>query len=583
MAGLIPRSFIDELLQRTDIVELIDARVPLKKKGRDFWACCPFHSEKSPSFSVSQDKQFYKCFGCAASGNAISFLMDYDHLEFVEAVEQLASDRGLDIPYENVSGQRQTKPKPDVDLQQHMKHCAEQYQQQLPIHPDAAQYLQQRGISELTAKQFGIGYAPPGWNFLQPLYQNNPQAKQQLLSLGMLTQKDQGGEPYDRFRQRIMFPIRNRKGEIVGFGGRVIRAEDQPKYLNSPESPLFHKSEEIYGLYELRQHNRKIEHILITEGYMDVIALAQFGFSQAVATLGTAINAQQVETLFRTCSTLVFCFDADQAGRAAAWRALENSLEKLREGRLVRFLFLPEGHDPDSYVRENGADALGQQIQKATTLSEFLLRNLQQKHPVATPEGKAALLDELRPLYSRISLDSLKDQILRELEKRLHIEIDARLLTLLGRSLSPTAGRPQALDVRHTPVRLLISLLMQEPQLAQYCGNLDYLSQADIAGTGLLLQLLDQIHEDPEITPGRLLESIRQHPNENHLRQLAAQRVPGMEDAEQLQTLFRDSLTRLNHQYERLRKQLLIEKQQLGHTLSDHERDEWNQIMRGKR
>jgi len=582
MSGRIPRSFIDDLLQRTDIVELVDARVPLKKKGRDYWACCPFHNEKSPSFSVSQDKQFYKCFGCSASGNAISFLMDYDHLDFVEAIELLAADRGLEIPYEGHSAS--PKPRVDSSLVDIMQQCSQLYQQQLKSNPGAIDYLKQRGISGAIAQRFGIGFAPPGWHFLEQPGNTPPQTRQKLTQLGMLVQRE-NGETYDRFRQRIMFPIRNRKGQVIAFGGRVIDAEEQPKYLNSPESPLFHKGEEIYGLYEMRQHSRSIERVLVTEGYMDVIALAQFGFDQAVATLGTAINAQQIETLLRTCPELVFCFDADQAGRAAAWRALESGLEKLREGRLLRFLFLPDGHDPDSYIREHGAEALQEQLQKASTLSEFLLQNLQQKHPLSSPEGKAALLDELRPLYERIPLESLRDQVLRELEKRLHIQIDGRLLTVLGQTNAAPHLQQQRnrAEVKHTPIRQLISLLLQEPSLAQYCGNLDYLTQAEIPGTGLLLQLLDQIHENPAVNAALLIEYFRDHPNESHLRQLAAQQTPGMEQDEQQQAMFRDSLKRLDQQYERKRKQILIEKQQQGLILSAHEEDEWNQIMRGQR
>ena len=343
MAGRVPRAFIDDLLNRVDIVEVIDARVPLKKKGREYWACCPFHGEKSASFSVSQNKQFYHCFGCQQSGNAIGFLMDYDHMEFVEAIETLAQGIGLEVPYEQGQAPRQQPPGLD-NLYDTLQNCSEFYQQQLKQNDIAVNYLKQREISGQTAKDFAIGYAPSGWSNLQGDHKL-------LVEGGMLIEKD-NGQAYDRFRHRLMFPIRDRRGRTIAFGGRVFDAEDNPKYLNSPETPIFHKGDEIYGLFELKKAVTNIDQIFVTEGYMDVVALAEHGFKTAVATLGTAINNAQIEKLFRSCKSLIFCFDGDAAGKKAAWRSLEQCLSSLKEGRLARFLFLPEGHDPDSFIRE---------------------------------------------------------------------------------------------------------------------------------------------------------------------------------------------------------------------------------------
>ena len=322
MSGKIPRSFIDDLLNRIDIVEIIDARVPLKKKGREYWACCPFHGEKSPSFSVSQNKQFYHCFGCQQNGNAIGFLMDYDHMDFVEAIESLAQHIGIDIPYEKGAGhsafQSQKNSPQSESLMQTLQQCNTYYRTQLNQSREAIEYLKQRGVSDATAQTFGIGFAPAGWN-------NLTGDSQSLIDSGMSIKND-SGKIYDRFRHRLMFPIRDRRGRTIAFGGRIIDPQDNPKYLNSPETSIFHKGEEIYGLYELKQSNARIEQIFVTEGYMDVVALAEHGVTTAVATLGTAISTNQIEKLFRIAKKLVFCFDADAAGRKAAWRALENSL-----------------------------------------------------------------------------------------------------------------------------------------------------------------------------------------------------------------------------------------------------------------
>ncbi len=450
MSGRVPRSFIDDLLNRVDIVEVIDSRVPLKKKGREYWACCPFHGEKSASFSVSPAKQFFHCFGCQKSGNAVGFLMDYDHMEFVEAIEALAQTIGVDVPYEQ-GGAPPRKAEGLDAMYQAMEQSSEFYQAQLKQSETAIEYLKNRGISGQTAKTFGIGYAPPGWNNLKG-------EEKWLVDTGMLVKKDDGKQ-YDRFRNRLMFPIRDRRGRTIAFGGRVIDPEDNPKYLNSPESPLFHKSDEIYGLFELKKAVTNIERIFITEGYMDVVALAEHGVLTAVATLGTAINNRQIESLFRVCKNLVFCFDGDAAGKKAAWRSLEECLASLKEGRLARFLFLPEGQDPDSYIGEFGKDAFDCEVEQASTLTAYLFDQLLTECNIRSLEGRAQFLDRLRPYFAQIPLQSLKDQILAEIEQRLGQKIDGRMLRLLGeadKSAQPsTAAAARAtLDAdppRHQP------------------------------------------------------------------------------------------------------------------------------------
>ncbi|MEE8463548.1 MAG: DNA primase, partial [Gammaproteobacteria bacterium] len=344
MSGLIPQHFIDDLITRADIVEVLGRRIPLKKAGREYKACCPFHDEKTPSFTVSPAKGFYHCFGCGAHGTALGFLMEYDHMEFVEAVESLAGMMGIEVPRED--SQRPARRYDELfDLMQKVE---QHYQQELPKHQAAADYLRARGIDGATAKRFGIGYAPSGWSHLLDKFGTSTEASDRLLAVGLIIRKDDG-KHYDRFRERIMFPIRDSRGRCIGFGGRVM-GQEEPKYLNSPETVLFHKGRELYGLYEARQAIRNIERLVVVEGYMDVIGLARHGIDFAAATLGTATTDEHLNRLFRLSDEVHFCFDGDRAGRAAAWRALETALPQIREGRQVRFVFLPDGQDPDSYV-----------------------------------------------------------------------------------------------------------------------------------------------------------------------------------------------------------------------------------------
>jgi len=569
MAGRVPRAFIDDLLNRIDIVEVVDSRVPLKKKGSEYWACCPFHNEKSPSFSVSQNKQFYHCFGCQQSGNAIGFLMDYDHMEFVEAIESLAQSIGLEVPYEHGQAPRQATQGME-SLYQSLDQCSDYYQSQLKQNQVVIDYLKQRGISGQTAKDYAIGYAPSGWRNLQG-------DQKMLVDGGMLIEKD-NGQHYDRFRHRLMFPIRDRRGRTIAFGGRVIDAEDNPKYLNSPETAVFHKGDEIYGLYELKKAITNIEQIYVTEGYMDVVALAEHGIKTAVATLGTAINNAQIEKLFRSCKTLVFCFDGDTAGKKAAWRSLEQCLSSLKEGRLARFLFLPDGHDPDSYIQAFGNQAFQQQTANSATLTEFLFATLKSECNIHSLEGKSQFLDRLRPYFMQIPLQSLKDQILTEVERQLSVQLDSRLLNILGETPAQKEPRTVIPENRWTSIKLAVNLLLLKPHLANQAGSQNHLTDVNIPGSDLLLQLLDTIHDEPGISTQNLLDRFKGSDHETHLYQLAAVQ-PAMESEESIDLMFSDCLQQLQTQYIKLRQKQLIDKLQSGEPLTEVEKLEHKQLF----
>ena len=435
MAGLIPQRFIDDLLNRTDIVEVVGARVQLKKTGKNYSACCPFHQEKTPSFTVSPDKQFYYCFGCGAGGNALGFVMDHDHLDFPQAVEELAKRAGLEVPREDSRpGQRPRQPV-DSPLYPLLTAAADYYRQALKGHPArqaAVDYLKGRGLSGVIARDFGLGFAPPGWDNLMKHLGGDSLQQKALIDAGLLIENAETGKRYDRFRDRVMFPIRDSRGRVIAFGGRVL-GDDKPKYLNSPETPVFHKGQELYGLYEARQNNRDLDEVMVVEGYMDVIALAQQGLRNAVATLGTATSEEHIKRLFRLVPNILFCFDGDQAGRNAAWRALESCLPSLQDGRRVRFLFLPEGEDPDSLVRREGADAFRARLaQQAEPLAEYFFRHLMEEADPSTLEGKAHLATLAAPL-----LDKVPGANLRALMRQRLGEITG----LSGEALSqPSAG-----------------------------------------------------------------------------------------------------------------------------------------------
>lgn len=438
MAGLIPQSFIDDLLNRTDIVDVVSSRIQLKKTGKNYSACCPFHKEKTPSFTVSPDKQFYYCFGCGAGGNALGFVMDHDQLEFPQAIEELAKRAGMDVPREE-SG-RGHKPRQPVDspLYPLLNAAAEHYRQALKSHPQrkyAVDYLKGRGLTGEIARDFGIGFAPPGWDNL--LKQLGADALQQkvMIDAGLLIENAENGRRYDRFRDRIMFPIRDSRGRVIAFGGRVL-GDDKPKYLNSPETPVFHKGQELYGLYEARKHNRDLDEIMVVEGYMDVIALAQQGLRNAVATLGTATSEEHLKRLFRIVPSVLFCFDGDAAGRNAAWRALESTLSSLQDGRRARFLFLPDGEDPDTLVRAEGTDAFRARInQHAQPLADYFFQQLCEEADPRSLEGKAHLVTLAAPLIDKIPGNNLRALMRQRLSE---------ITGLSGEALSQAASAPRS-------------------------------------------------------------------------------------------------------------------------------------------
>ena len=426
MAGLIPQSFIDDLLNRTDIVDVVSSRVQMKKAGKNYTACCPFHKEKTPSFSVSPDKQFYYCFGCGAGGNALGFIMDHDNLDFPQAVEELAKAAGMEIPREE--GGRSHKPRQPTDspLYPLLTAAADFYRQALKSHPArkvAVEYLKGRGLTGEIARDFGLGFAPPGWDNLFKHLSNDTLQQKAMIDAGLLVENAETGKRYDRFRDRVMFPIRDSRGRIIAFGGRVL-GDDKPKYLNSPETPVFHKGQELYGLFEARKFNRSLDEIIVVEGYMDVIALAQQGLRNAVATLGTATSEEHMKRLFRVVPNVLFCFDGDQAGRNAAWRALEATLSCLQDGRRARFLFLPEGEDPDTLVRSEGTDAFKARInQHAQPLADYFFQQLTEEADPRSLEGKAHMVTLAAPLIDKVpgaNLRTLMRQRLTEITGLTH-------------------------------------------------------------------------------------------------------------------------------------------------------------------
>lgn len=452
MAGNIPRTFIDDLIDRVDIVEVIDHRVKLKKAGKNYSACCPFHDEKTPSFTVSPDKQFYYCFGCGATGNAIGFVIDYDRVTFPEAVETLAKQVGVEVPRETSGdpkqGEReQAQEKARKSLYELMEASNQYYQQQLREHTTKnrpVDYLKRRGLTGQIARDFGIGYAPPGWDNISSTLGTSNEKQNCLLEAGMLIHNEQKESLYDRFRDRIMFPIRDTRGRVIGFGGRVL-TDEKPKYLNSPETPIFHKGKELYGLFEARQAYKQLPRLLVVEGYMDVVALAQYGIRYGVATLGTACGEDHLSRAFRFTNEIVFCFDGDEAGRKAARRAMENALPTMEDGRQVKFLYLPEGEDPDTLVRQIGAEKFTRLVEGATPLESFVFEEMSQNLNTQTMEGRARLCKITAPLLDQLPRGVYRELMFNQLANRTQLSMDA-LMTLLNEL--PSARSTPSLDVK---------------------------------------------------------------------------------------------------------------------------------------
>lgn len=558
MSRRIPQSFIDDLTARIDIVELIDAHVPLRRVGREYVARCPFHDERTPSFTVSPRKQFYHCFGCGAHGTAIGFLMAHGRLDFPDAVRELAERVGLALPEGHGSGS------PDggrrTVLLEVLREAGDWFRRQLREHArrDAAiDYLKGRGLDGETAAAFGIGYAPPGWNnllsALQPRWRPGD-----LVAAGLIIARDDGGH-YDRFRDRIMFPLRDGRGRIIAFGGRVL-GDATPKYLNSPETALFQKGRELYGLYEARQASRELGRLLVVEGYMDVVMLRRFGITSAVATLGTATTPEHMMRLFQVAPDVVFCFDGDLAGRAAAWRALESTLPVLRDGCQAKFMFLPDGADPDSLIRREGREVFEQRVATAVTLSTFFYDALREQADTSTIDGRARLAELARPHLERLPPGLFRRMMFERLAEL--TRVDAAVLDPTRPGASPRrGGRLPARRVASLPRRAL-AILLQEPGLAKSFPGGGWLGELAIPGTDVLRHVLDLLHESPHLSTAGVLERCRDHPAGRHLARLAAEE--SLIPAQALEAEFRGVMSALRARYleqciERLRARPLEE------------------------
>ncbi len=514
-SSLIPREFIHDLLTRVDIVELIDHYVPLKKRGHSFLACCPFHNEKTPSFNVNANKQFYHCFGCGSNGNAISFMMQYLSLGFPEAINNLAGRVGLTVPRENQQGLEYEKK---LSLYQVLDQVNVFYQKNLKLSvKDAIPYLRQRGLDGITAKRFQLGFATDEWHVLEKILKNN---KAELIESGMLIQKDDG-KTYDRYRHRIMFPIHDRQGRIIGFGGRAIRPDEKPKYLNSPETTIFQKNRELYGLYQVLKQTNKPNSIIVVEGYLDVIALAQFDINNAVATLGTATSNWHIHLLSKHCNQLIFCFDGDAAGKKAAWRALENCLEHLESGLDVRFVFLPDNHDPDSFIRTVGKDTLLSYFDKAIPLHTYLLDNLTNNLDLQNLANKSQLITKAKTYLNQMPEGSYKALLIEELSRLTHIE-NHRLSQMFSKDLKAAAPTPAINLSKRTPIRLAIALIVQHPEIYKECGDEIAIDDLDGKGQDILSALLQIIIKNPETNTALLIELCREAPFFDILGKLAS-------------------------------------------------------------
>jgi DNA primase len=580
VAGRIPRQFIDDLLARVDIVDVVDEYVPLKKGGKDHKACCPFHNEKTPSFTVSADKQFYHCFGCGAHGSAIGFLMDYAHMDFVEAVEDLASRAGLEVPREAGSEQPSESLQPVYDI---MAKANAYFQQQLRQHaeaPRAVEYLRSRGLSGEIAATFGLGLAPPGWDNLLSAIGRSDADRALMSRAGLLVDKDGGGF-YDRFRGRITFPILDRRGRTVGFGARVL-GDETPKYLNSPETAVYHKGRELYGLYQARKAAGRPEQLIVVEGYMDVVALAQHGIRNAVATLGTAATEAHLEQLFRTSQDIVFCFDGDDAGRRAAWRALETTLPAMHDGRQAFFMFLPEGQDPDSMVRDQGAAAFESALAAAHSLGTFLFDHLAARVDLDTIDGRSRLTALARPLLAKLPAGSFRELSENRLAELTGLARKNSSTLITGRGNAAVSGPPgpPSKHKRQSPslVRKVITWLLHYPSLGRGGMATGHLRSLELPGVPLLLELIETLDDSPNLTTGALLERFRDHESGRHLAKLAAEEIAALDQG--LEREFKDSLEKLQRLAEDQRFAALARKERQGQ-LSDAEKREFARLSGG--
>jgi DNA primase len=568
----IPDAFIDDLLARTDIVEVVGSRVPLKKQGKEYSARCPFHDERSASFTVSPVKQFYHCFGCGAHGTAISFLMNYDRLEFLDAVDELAKRNGMEVPRDT---QQRNQNDDSRDLYAAMEASAKFFQRQLGSSDKAKVYLDGRGVDEATRTLFGIGYAPDGYSALKDALGTDAR-RTQLLERGGMFSKNDRGHVYDKFRDRVMFPIADRRGRTIAFGGRVLDKDDGPKYLNSPETTLFHKGRELYGMWQVRQSNQKIEKLVVVEGYMDVVSLFQFGVTYAVATLGTATTPDHAELLFRNAADVYFCFDGDAAGQRAGWRALESVLPRMKDGRQAFFLFLPNGEDPDTIVRKEGAEGFAARLAQGTPLSQFFFDELSRDINLGTLDGKARLAEKAKPLLAQIPEGAFGDLMRAQLTQ----------VTGVGTN-PPPAPPPTRAPSRGTPargpqqrpslVRSAIVLLLHVPSLALEVPMPYTFAGLRLPGIELLTELLDIIQARPEITPGALLEHFAEREELAPLQKLMMQALPG-EEVTWRQELH-DAVVQLEKQTLQQRLDELLAKQR-AHGLDETDKYELRELLK---
>jgi len=611
MAGRIPQHFIDDLLARVNIVDVIDGRVKLKRAGKNYSGLCPFHKEKSPSFSVSPDKQFYYCFGCGAGGNALGFLMEYDRLNFPEAVEELAKLAGVDVPRDEgrpADHQREQEIKRQFEALEHSNRYFQDMLRSSSERERAIGYLKQRGLSGQIAAAFGIGYAPPGWDNLLQHFAHLENAAPLLEQSGMVIHNEDKQRYYDRFRDRIMFPIRDVRGRVLGFGGRVL-GDDKPKYLNSPETPTFHKGRELYGLYEARKHSNQLERLLIVEGYMDVVSLAQHGIHWSVATLGTATTAQHLERLFKLVPEVIFCFDGDAAGRQAAQRALGVTLPVIRDGQEARFLFLPDGEDPDTLVRREGETAFSQRVSQALPLSEFFFRQLSDEADLSSMDGRARFSNQALPLIQSMQPSLLKQMMLDRICEitGLSLEQISSVIDLHQATSTPApisaekASQPASTpnpyqQIRPAPVRnkptksehrnlvnQAISILLHRPDLARSTAPAaDFVSISE-TNIGVLIRLLHYLQQEPEGSLGTLLVDWQDDPDHRAdlmLLNEISHLDPVMGDVDAAR-LLEDTLNRLlGRRHETLLDQLLKKSRQAP--LTDDEKRELQQLLQSR-
>ena len=626
MASRIPQSFIDELLARVDVIDIVDSRVKLKKTGKNYSACCPFHNENTPSFTVSPDKQFYYCFGCGASGTALRFVMEFDGLSFPDAVEKLADQANMQVPKETASRAEVEREQQHQALFAHMEQAGKFFEQQLRSNPEkdkAVNYLKNRGLSGQAARFFGIGYAPPGWDGLQQHLGKSQSDIRELISCGMLIEKEDG-RTYDRFRDRIMFPIRDARGRYIAFGGRVLTNE-KPKYLNSPETPIFHKNRELYGLYEARKIRQKLTRFVIVEGYMDVVALAEFGIHYAVATLGTATSEHHLRRLFKIVPEVIFCFDGDEAGRTAASRAMETVLPVLTDGVQARFLFLPEGEDPDTLVRQDGKEGFEQRLNTSMHLPEFLFEHLKQQVDFDTLDGKARLDKMAAPLIGRIPAGTLRNLMEKQLETLIGTrsaalanlrEQPVPALQQQSSSLPPASQQPlrsrsaAALDDMPVPmdydpsdvyfpddydqpqdlstahlsdglaplVRRALSSLVSAPPLAQSLTLPD--AEPESEDERLLFEVLKKLQQSPQQNSVGLLIQWIGSPYQNELQTLADTPETGIRPvAGDIQSV----LDRIGARIEDKRLAELEAKYTARSTMSEEEKEEFRELQRRRK